>query len=181
MDQSQFLNIFHFFTQIFKYFIFFFKIWIIPTKINEYLLFQRGIFSSETMCSKAHRSVWVTNNNEISHHLTKMKYEIYRQRIKRRNNAIFPRKCLWKSKSEFVYWTVDVQTFWTEEEYSSQMYSGLEFAAKIINTKKLSARGKIAITHHFISILVIWLFQLFIMQNKNTSNQKPSSLQTSKS
>ena len=134
-----------------------------------YFLFQRGIFSSETMCSKAHRSVWVTNNNEIC-----------RQGIKR-NNDIFPRKCLWKAKSEFVYWTVDVRTFWTEKEYSSQIYSGLEFAAKIINTKKLSARGKIAITHHFISILVIWLFQLFIMQNKNTSNQKPSSLQTSKS
>ena len=72
---------------------------------------------------------------------------------------IFPRKYLWKAKSEFVYWTVDVRTFWTEEEYSSQIYSGLEFAAKIINTKKLSARGKIAIIHHFISILVIWLFQ----------------------
>ena len=88
-----------------------------------------------------------------------MKYEICRQRMRRRNNEIFLRKCIWKAKSEFVYWTVDVRTFWTEEEYSSQIYSGLEFAAKIINTKKLSARGKIAITHYFIRILVIWLFQ----------------------
>ena len=79
--------------------------------------------------------------------------------MRRRNNEIFLRKCIWKAKSEFVYWTVDVRTFWTEEEYSSQIYSGLEFAAKIINTKKLSARGKIAITHYFIRILVIWLFQ----------------------